>query len=129
MIDEETKKCLERIKKEAVDVPKTERQTTQLQIPIELAKEFLKQVNMRKKKEFAVPIDSVNKAIGFKSVKNRTSSLRIKLNEQHSNLLDEGDVWKVGTAGKGTLYKIAVIPEPEEKEDDSNDNDNKEDEA
>jgi len=113
MADDEIKKCLENIRKEAVDVPKTERQAKQIQIPVELAKEFLTQANKRKDKVFAVPIDSVNKAIGFKSTKNRTSSVQKKMNDQHGDLLNEGDAWKIGTAGKGSLYKIAIVPEAE----------------
>jgi len=118
MATENVKKYLDNIKKQAVDVPKTERESKTIEIPLAIAQEFLNQANARKDKgrKFSLPIDSTNEAVGFKSAKNRTSSLEKKLNKQHGNLIAKDEQWKVGTADKGKLYKIQIVKKEAEKE-------------
>ena len=98
------KKCLENIKKNAVDIPA--RTITQKPFPREVAEAIYEEIDTRD--GFAVPIKTINEALGLSSENDRVSMIKKKLNSQHSDLLEDGYEWYVGTAEKGTLYKFEV---------------------
>jgi len=107
---------------EAIEKPPA-RQRQSKPIDITVAQEIIKKHKSNGNALFGMPVLTINELCGYGKIdKLRVRQIQNRLNEQHSELLDEGKEFWLGTAGNKDYYtfdiKAKSVKKPSKKKED-----------